>query len=59
MFVVFACIGFTINVVASRTPCVLALISTVLQICLGIASPIDGTDKMDVEVGDETVEQVA
>ena len=27
--------------------------------CLGIASPIDGTDKMDVEVGDEIVEQVA
>ena len=27
--------------------------------CLGMANPIDGTDKMDVEVGDELVEQVA
>ena len=26
--------------------------------CLGIAIPTDGTDKMDVEVGDEIVEQV-
>ena len=27
--------------------------------CLGISNPIDGTDKMDVEVADELVEQVA
>ena len=27
--------------------------------CLDIASPTDGTDKMDVEVGAEIVEQVA
>ena len=27
--------------------------------CLSIANPIDGTDKMDVEVGDEIVEHVA
>ena len=31
MFVVVACIGYTINVVASRTTCVLALVSTVLH----------------------------
>ena len=31
MFVVVACIGYTINKVASRTSCVLALISTVLH----------------------------
>ena len=27
--------------------------------CLGIASPTDGTDRMDVEVGDEIVERFA
>ena len=44
MFVVVACIGYTINVVASRTTCVHC------ASCLGIASPICGTNKMDVEV---------
>ena len=31
MFVVVSRIGYTMNVVASRTPCVLALVSTVLH----------------------------
>ena len=31
MFVLVSCIGYTMNVVASRTPCVLALVSTVLH----------------------------
>ena len=31
MFVVVSCIGYTMNVVASRTPCVLALVSAVLH----------------------------